>query len=110
MKRGAWFESDGEGLFRPVAYMSRRVNGAVVMPQRFARLLGEHLTGFGQRDRTLRPLHKRRSNKSFEALDLTCQSRLRDSNLPRRPAKVKFISQGGKISKLIQSGVERLRH
>ena len=105
MKRGARLESNGERLFPPVAHVSRRLNGAVVMTQRFARLLGEHLAGFGERNRAFRPLHQPRSYKSLEALDLTRQSRLRDSNLLRRSAKVKFLGESRKIPKLIQGRI-----
>ena len=110
MKRGARLESNGERLFPPVAHMSRCLDGAVVMTQRFARLLGEHLAGFCERDRAFRPLHQPRPCKSFEALDLTRQSRLRDSNFLRRSAKVKFLGERRKIPKLIQGCIRRLGH
>jgi hypothetical protein len=80
------------------------------MTQSFARLLGEHIARFRERDQAFRPLHERYSYKSLEALDLTCQSRLRNSNPLCRSAKVKLLGKRREIPKLIQGGADRLGH
>jgi hypothetical protein len=97
MKGGACFKSDGERLCTPVTRISRRFHGAVVMTQRFARALGEKLAGRREGNRASRALDQRRAHESFEGLDLTCKSRLRNSNLLCRSAKVEFIGERGKI-------------